>query len=407
MHIPNARVYKEMRSEIASIWFVPAVGQGDVALLIKSTTASLKALLAGCPMTLLFAIKDDLLCAGTRIHDIPNEPLFICGALNHEEDIPALRRIIELRNVPVFLFNELDVCVAWSNASIDELDAQKVELLLKKEDYYTGPFNELASHALDCFCYSTDKSQETDGAVEIDFTEISIAFEKWHANHISFIGINDTQTVQINDPNEGAVLERATWASLESVSPLTLHMSPQVKVGEKFRELTDVLAFYEFGSFLIEAKDLSILQSGFLRDNTRRVKGVQKQAQKAITQLIGASKAAKRGDLITEKNGKPLSINIQHPFHCIILLTELAHTGDWKEVEIKLMKAMMETGDFFHLLDLQELIALLKGSRGDAQLFDYNLMERSKLFAREGTVHIRGRIAPSKGSKESDTPSQD
>ena len=86
-----------------------------------------------------------------------------------------------------------------------------------------------------------------------------------------------------------------------------LHMSPQIKVGEKVRELTDVMASHEYGSFLIEAKDLSIFQSGFLREQERRTKGAQKQTQKAITQLVGASKAAKRGDPITDRDGRPLS----------------------------------------------------------------------------------------------------
>jgi hypothetical protein len=394
MHIPSARVYKEMRSEVASIWFVPTVGDGDVALLLKSTSASLKALVAGCPMSLVFGVQNKFLCAGARIHDIPNHPLFVCGVERYEEDFSALSRILDLRNIPMFLFNELDVCVAWSNVMLTEADAQEIKNTLSDSSFYVGPFNKAASYALDCLCYSADRTQEADGATIIEFTEVSVTFEKWHANHISFVSVNDSQTVTINDPNEGAVLERATWASLESVFPLTLHMSPQIKVGDKLRELTDVLASHEYGSFLIEAKDLSIFQSGFLRKQARRTKGAQKQTQKAIAQLVGASKAAKRGDPITDKDGSPLSINLEQPFHCIVLLTELMHDGDWQTVEQQLGQAMVETGDFFHILDLQELVTILKCSKGDPKLFDYNLMERCKHFAQSRTVHMRSRLAP-------------
>jgi hypothetical protein len=403
MHIPSARVYQEMRSEVASLWFVPTVGDGDVALLLKSTSASIKALVAGCTMNLVFGSYNDFLCAGARIHDIPEHPLFVCGVELHKEDIPAINRAIDLRNFPVFLFNELDVCVAWSNAAISEADAQAIKTTISKSAFYVGPFNEAASYALDCLCYSTDRTQQANGATIIDFTEIPIAFEKWHANHISFVGMNDKHTVRINDLNEGAVLERATWASLESVFPLTLQMSPQIKVGEKTRELTDVLAHHEYGSFFIEAKDLSIFQSGFHREQARRTKGAQKQAIKAITQLIGASKAAKRGDPITGKDGKPLSINLTNPIHCIVLLTELMHDGDWQEVEQQLRLAMVETGDFFHVLDLQELITILKCSKGDPALFDYNLMERCKHFAKSGTIHMRSRLAPQQVNKGNGT----
>lgn len=396
MHIPSARIYKEMRSEVASIWFATTVGDGDVALLVKSTTASIKALVAGCDMSLVFGIHNNFFCAGVRIFDIPDHPLFICGVERHEEDHLALAKILELLKTPVFLFNELDVCLAWSNAEISNESSEKVRAFTSDAKLYTGPFAPDASYALDCFCFSTDNTRNANGALSINFVEIPISLEKWHANHVSFIGVNDSQTVLIDDPNEGAVLERAIWASLESVFPLTLHMGPQVKVGEKFRELTDVLAFHEYGSFLIEAKDLSVLQSGFGREQARRTKGTQKQVKKAITQLIGAAKAAKRREQITDSKDVPLSINLSYPFHCIVLVTELMNDGDWREVEEILMQAMIETGDFFHVLDLQELITLLKCSRGNPQLFDYNLMQRCKNFVKSGTIHMRSRPAPLK-----------
>jgi hypothetical protein len=195
------------------------------------------------------------------------------------------------------------------------------------------------------------------------------------------------------------MFERAVWASLESVFPLTLHKSPQVKTGDKTRELTDVLTFYEYGSFLIEAKDLSVLQAGYERDQERRTKGVQKQTKKAIAQLVGASKALTRGKQIFDANGEELNIVRDKPAHCIVLITELMHWGDWSEVETQLMDAMRSTGSFFHLLDLREFIMLLKGSSGKAPLLDYNLIERCKAFIKNGSVHIRSRLAPSNSLK--------
>ena len=144
----------------------------------------------------------------------------------------------------------------------------------------------------------------------------------------SFIGFRGYHTITIDDHNEGEMFERAVWASLESVFPLTLYKSPQVKIGDKTRELTDVLAFHEYGSFLIEAKNLSVLQSGFERDQGRRTKGVQKQIKKAIAQLIGASKAVACGERIFDVNGEELKVVRDKPAHCIVLITELMHWGD-------------------------------------------------------------------------------
>ena len=51
---------------------------------------------------------------------------------------------------------------------------------------------------------------------------------------------------------------------------------------------------------------------------------------------------------------------------------------------------MVQTGAFFHLLDLREFITLLKQSSGDPKLIDYNLMQRCKLFYEKKSVHISG-----------------
>jgi hypothetical protein len=111
--------------------------------------------------------------------------------------------------------------------------------------------------------------------------------------------------------------------------------------------------------------------------------------RKAIAQLIGASKAFAREETILDAKGGELEINREQPPHCIILITELMHWGDWKAIELQLIEAMKQTGAFFHLLDLREFITLLKGSSGKAELFDYNLMERCKLFLENKSVFIR------------------
>lgn len=137
----------------------------------------------------------------------------------------------------------------------------------------------------------------------------------------------------INDANEGETFERAIWASLESVFPLTIHKGPQVQTEERVRELTDVLAVYQHGTFLIEGKDLSVLHAGYERDQDRRTRGVQKQVRKTIDQLVGAVKIVLRGDRVMDDQGAELNVVRDQPPHCIVLITELMHTGDWSGVE--------------------------------------------------------------------------
>lgn len=395
MHLPSERVYREIRSEEASLWVVPANAGDELAFLIKAPTSAIKALVAGCRLELQFGKVGEYLCAGARIHDMPDAPMLISGAQRELEEHEALVRLLHERKTPVFLFNELDACLAWTNLEITEGDASAVTALVGAVNtLYVGPFTKDCSHALDCFCYSSDPSQSYPGAENIPLVSVAPTLEPWRVNHVSYVGVRTHQTITINDANEGETFERAIWASLESVFPLTLHKSPQVQTGEKIRELTDVLAFYQYGSFLIEAKDLSVIQAGYERDQDRRTRGVQKQVRKAIEQLVGAAKAVLRGDRIMDDRGVELNVVRDQPPHCIVLITELMHTGDWSEVEALLAKAAMTTRVFFHLLDLRELITLLKGSSGKPELLDVNLMQRAKIFAERGSIHIRSRMGP-------------
>jgi len=390
MHIPSERIYHEMRSEEASLWYVPANGGDELALLIKAPTSSIKALITGCSLKLLFGRKDNYLCIGVQIWDMPDTPIFISGVQKESEEHRSLMRAFLEREFPIFLFNEMDICLAWTNVRLTETDANSgVAFLGQNLQLYTGPFTAEASHALDCFGYSVDKTHTYPNTCIIPLLEIDTALEQWRTIHNSFAGTHDYHTISIDEKNEGEIFERAIWASLVSVFPATLYKSPQVRVGEKLRELTDVFSFYTYGSFFIEAKDLSVLNAGFHRDQVRRTSGVQKQVKKAITQLIGASKAFKRGEAIFETNGNELHINRTQPPHCIVLITELMHWGNWKEIEDQLVEAMQLTGALFHLLDLREFIALLKGSAGKAELLDYNLIERCKLFVEKRSIFIR------------------
>lgn len=408
MHIPSSRVYKEMRSEEASLWIVPANSGQELAVLIKAPSSAIKGLIAGCRLSLAFGVHSTCLCAGTRIFDMPDAPILILGAVNEPEEQDAIRRLLKDRRSPIFLFNEMDICLAWTNLTFSEDEsANALNIVCAEPALYSGPFTTSCSHALDCFGLSLDPTIDYPGADPISIAELNIELEPWRANNVSFVGVHGHHTITINNRNEGEMFERAIWASLESVFPLTLYKSPQVRVGNKTREFTDVLAFHEYGSFLIEAKDLSVLEAGFERNQGRRTKGVQKQAKKAIGQLVGACKAMARGDVVLDDKDTELSLVRNKPTHCIVLLTELMHWGDWREIEGLLIEAMQTTGGFFHLFDLREFIALLKGSRGNAVLLDYNLMMRCKMFIERRSIFIRSRIVPSPASQESPGASDD
>lgn len=395
MHIPSERTHQKLLAEAAFFQVVPA-NRNEISIIIKCPSSAIKALISGCEMEILFGRKEDFICTGVRIKDVPDSPTIISGVLLDEEDHESFRELLQKKRCAIFLFNEMDICLAWTNIQVNAIDFNHAEEIINEiNSTYVGAFNEACSHALDCFCSSIDDSQEYDSVSSIAIKTLGTAFESWRINNNIFIGARDSHEIVISDSNEGEVFERAIWASLESVFPLTLHKGPQVKIGNKVRELTDILSYHKYGSFMIEAKDLSVIEAGYDRSIDRKVKGVQKQVKKAIGQLVGSVKAFQRGEAIFDCKGDEIKIDRKIPPHCIILITELLHFGDWSEIEDDLISAIESTGAFFNLLDLREFITLLKGSRGKSELLDYNLMERCKSFAMRGSVHLRSQITPS------------
>lgn len=395
MHLPSERVHREMRSEGGSVWVVPANFGGEIATLIKAPSSSLKAIISGCRVEILLGRIESFLCSAIRIYDVPGSPLIISGVVKHKEEIESLAKLSIDKCSPAFLFNEMDVSVAWTNITISDDSALQIQSLLHQPGkIYTGEFGSAASAALDSFCCSTDKTQEYENVVAIPITTVELKSETWTSNTNVFIGVGVSHKLKIDDSGEGEVLERAVWASLQSVFPLSIFKSPNVTIGKKVRELTDILTFHEYGHFMIEVKDLSVLSSGFERGMSRRVSGIKKQVKKAIKQLVGSCKAVSRGEKITDSKGNEIIFDRKKVPHCVVLVTEMVHFGEWGDIEKMITIAMQETGAFFHLIDLREFMTILKGSMEKPEFFDYNLMMRCKECVKIRSLHVRSRVTP-------------
>lgn len=152
MHIPSARVRREMVSEEAGTWIVPAVGTGDTAILIKAPSSALKALVSGAKLTFVFGVKDGHLCCGIRIFDVPNAPVLLCSVQRHLEEHEALAYVARSGSSPIFLYNELDVCVAWSDGVIESEERPTLQLFTSDPArFYSGPIMPSSNAILDRF----------------------------------------------------------------------------------------------------------------------------------------------------------------------------------------------------------------------------------------------------------------
>lgn len=388
MHIPSQHIKNEMSAEKASLWFVPAIGDGDVAFLIKAPSLILKSIVNGCSVELIIGVKNDLIYCAVKINDISDSPVWISKVLRQENDISSLIKILEYKTTPVFLFNELDISVSWADFTIKN-EIHSILEKIKKARHSTLRENEIAVKDIHDYFDGININSSSLSSSELTHI-IPFTCNAWNTTKNHFIGINESKFVNIFSPDEGGNFENTIWSSLEPIFPYTLYASPQVKIGEKKRELTDILAFYPNASFFIEAKDTSILNSSPIRNMQRRTSNLQKQVKKAIGQLVGAIKAAKRGCEISNAKGDVIN-PVLTCAHCIVLIAEMNHRGDWSDIFNKLLRASSDTGEYFHLIDLEDFIFLLKRCNGDAILIDYNLRQRFIAFIKNKSVHIKMR----------------
>lgn len=391
MHFPSERIRREMYSEDASLWFTLANDGTEEAILLKAPTTAIKAIMQGCDLRIALGRVGNQLCWGVRIFDVPERALTISGSIREHDEHQALDRILTKVSTPLFLYNELDFCVAWAAVSFDASEATTLrEMLQAKPAPAAGPFDRGTSMALDAFdrILNGGEKQVAPGS----FVELKVTAGAWTAAKIAVAGVNDFKRIDISNVDEGSVLEALTWSALESVFPLTLHHAPIVREGLKDRELIDVVSTHEYGSFLIEAKDLSVLRAKPQRSHERRVSTLKAHVGKAIGQLRGAAKTIMQGTQVRTRDGEVIPLNLDQPLHCIVLITEFIDDAEWDDEFIALCKMAIELKCFAHVLDLRELVTLLKVSRGRATHLDYMLMERAKVCVAHSALHVRSRV---------------
>jgi hypothetical protein len=386
------RIVKELLHEQASLWYIS--DQYGSKVMIKTTSVSIKSIMQGCKVEFLFG-KDKkqrptIFHTGIRIYDDPVHYLLITGTQRFKDEHFSLEKIMNLSKVFIHFHNELNVCVATAVLSFDVKDQLKVlNLLGNINDLFTGNFDSVASQSLDCFGYSLKIAEKTQDVYEIETLSIEGHVSDWIVMENHFIGQNEKNKTLVNDSKEGDVLEKQIWVSLESLFGSQLFRNPKIPNGKNStRELTDILAFSDYGIFLIESKAMNIPESEMSRTMDRKVIGLQKQIDKAIKQLMGAVRMIKSRSPIFDNVGKEIAFNKELIPHCIVLVSELLPFGDWAETERKMMQAMVDNRVYLNVLDLREFMQYVGISRESKNKFDYFLMDRANQFVEHETIHL-------------------
>lgn len=389
---PYQRIIKEIRSEEASIWFS---SEGEtLVLIIKAPLNSCKAIIHGSTTEILIGIDQTkavpIIHSGLRIFDDPENPLVLTGVHRFIEENECFKFILKNGNCSIVIYTELGFPLIYGLATLEEVKCK--EVLSEIEDasnFYHGDFTDEVKRSLDSFDLSIDPTRKFDSAYQIKVFRIGCKFHSWNETEAHFIGLNQHVNTKLTDLKEGGILEKHIWFLLENIFHFEIFLNSKFKSRSGEKEFIDIFAFYELGIFLIESKSLSIYSGNTMKTMDRKVLSLQNHIKKAINQLVGASESINNGIEVFDSKGNLIKFKRDIVPHCIVLVAELFHFGDWEEIEDLILKRCGEKNVFIHIFDLRELVSLLKTTDGKKEMLDYRLIKRFEKFLEIRSIHLR------------------
>jgi hypothetical protein len=358
----------------------------EPTLLIKANSLHLKYLVRLKKFRLVFlSVGPGWLAYGIELADDPQHPAIIWSLLEYEDEVAALRALIERPACVVHLFNDIAVDVAWAEVDIDLRQGSLPEVL-RSAVLHPATEKGAAEEVLSRLDDIHSGALHQPAAFLLGLPAIA----EWHEVQNTYITNRISHShVSIFSTDEGGQQEEIALWLTDNLQPIGAVKSPQVYEPNKPpRELSDLLLSHESGAFLIESKSLSILARENLPDRQRLSRDVVKHIRKASDQLAGGIKNLRRGFRITDLNGNEVTVERVNPPHAIILVPDLTLIVDATEFGGPFLKRFyQDTGGCLHFLDPAELLRIVQVAEmmsrrsetvSPIMAFDWYLVERVK-----------------------------
>ena len=385
-------IYQEMQIEDVGIWFIS--DDSGFRISIKLPSNAVRSILKGCEVEFVFG-KDEAngkryFHTGVRIYDVITNPLIIIQPNRIQRDYTGLKRLLNENEVIIEFYDELLVCSATAQLSIPQNKRNELlDFLGDLNSFYIGEYDTQLSSSLDSFHYTLDNSQKVNKSYEILSKYYKCNLLNLNAIDAVYVGLIDSHNVNVSNIDEGSNFEKQIWFSMESLFNECIHLNPTIQENEKKRELTDILAYYQYGIFLIETKALGILNLEKDQKMDRKIANLKKQITKGIKQLTGANKNIKKNLMILSSTNLTIEFDRNLVPHCIVLVSDLLAFGNWDVIENLINETIKTEKIYLHVMDFMEFTKFLKMSKGKRDHFDYYLMERAEQYSKVQNIHMR------------------
>jgi hypothetical protein len=339
----------------------------EPSLLIKGTTLSLKYIILGVRMELWFSIQNQRLIYAVKVFDDEPNGAIVWSVMEREQEKEALRHFSRGKPLVGFLFNELAVNLAWKCFEPSEVPS---ELAMWIETALLGKFEyeQMRDDVDEQLSKLHDPDFSDNRWIKLDL----YSKNEWEAVRNSFITIGASASIiDIFSQDEGSHQEQLGVWLTDSLHFSGVYHSPTLKIGERTRELTDLLLSYEGAAILIESKTISILERDKLPNRKKLERDVSKHLRKAFKQLKGAIRNLKSGAPVLNEGGDPLEIERHKPPHAIVLIPDLSLIKNLVAYDRNFINQFVqETDSFPHILDISEFLRVVQAAEIIAQKYD-------------------------------------
>jgi len=372
----------------------------DLALVLKCPTHIGKAIHSGSPVRVVLAdvpSKNSFVrCFGLSIEDRGGKPLTTFAAYRTRDEQRLLLRLFRRDRLPLFLFDEIERCVACCTFSPESHGRNAIsEALNEWPAPYAGRFTSVVKSALDRFSEMLDGVDCADAV--LGPIEAPCSLTDWRVSSIYGIGSGDFRL----DGDDGSGLEQTIHQLLESLFESSAFRSPNVRNESGSRELIDTLLLGDHVICLVESKAVGFSGVDGPLDTAKLAKRIQKDVDKGLRQLKGATRAIRAGSPLSETHqGIPvLARQARAPIRILdhnwvvlglVVVSDLDCDVDWRVVAERYLAA--SSGDAcYQVVDLTELRSLVGAAKTPMQ-FVTNLILRFQRVSEQGSMAVRVRI---------------
>ena len=391
--MPSSSALTLIRSEKSGVWAESYNDGNCVALLVKAPSLSIKAILQGCDVQLIFGINTPgniYLISSLLVYDSKGIPILLTTIPRSYQEIQDIRHLIKQEKFIFTIFDEIDSPVCHGEGFIDSQIGNSFKKYCDLLPFTPVQDSVIANEVTDSFCYSLDPAYGTTRHHESQIERFQLKLFKIESQPCYSGSEYGGIFYQIDVDEEGSMQEKQLSHFLAYSFGANVFYSPQVKIGKKIRELIDVLAFDEKSNYLIESKAFCINKSNYDIPLERKLARLIGQANNALDQLLGCSKAIRRGESIKSSTGEIIELENKHRIHGIAVISEFHPSDQWNVIINKIIELSHSNGIYLHVIDLSEFINIIKLSESPTISFEQCLVERFNAMIEHNTLNIKG-----------------